>query len=325
MQSGRVFSGISMTLDDLYPLYDADRGTLSTTGRRLFLKKVRKQGLTYTPYFQRVGPGFATAACELKRVLDKEVLPSFLAVLERVTHKRFSQAYCDVRLYPQGQEMAHWEAGHWAGKRLTVLVAFVLSTPPDDSLDSMTRASLLSLFEESSWDPQVKKLGKKGKLREHLNVDSINAILSDMVFDGFNPYDLDGFELEIMIDGCLNSHFERLRTNALGEAIQKARSTRLVFKGAPDRITVDNVAQEVPVLIAALAKALGVKYLNPHSLRLGDSLYALMGFNENLTRSLAASIRVHFDVLTVVGGPGMFTVGDAIIFVREILESREDD
>jgi hypothetical protein len=314
-----------MTLDDLYPLYDADRGTLSTAGQRSFLKEVQAQGLTYAPYAQRVGPGFATAASELKRALDASVLPAFQDVVGRVTGQRFTQAYCDVRLYPQGQELAQWTSGHWAGERLTVMVAFVLSIPPDDSLDSMARASLLSLFEESSWDPQVKKLGKKGKLRERLNVDAVNAILSDMVFDGFNPYDLDGFELEIMIDGCPAARFERLRTSALGEPIQKARSTRTVFKGVPAPITLDNAAQEVPVLIAALAKALGVKHLDPTALEPGDSLYALMGFDEKLTLSLTGSIRIHFDVLAVVGGPGMTTVGDAITFAQEILESRLDE
>lgn len=312
-------------MDDLYPLYDADRGTLSPRDQRSFLKDLQSQGLAYAPYAQRVGPGFATAACELKRVLDASVLPAFQDVVGRVTGQRFTQAYCDVRLYPQGQELAQWTEGHWAGERLTVMVAFVLSIPPDDSLDSMARASVLSLFEESSWDPQVKKLGKKGKLRERLNVDSVNAILSDMVFEGFNPYDLAGFELEIMIDGCPEARFERLRASARGEPIQKARSTRAVFKGMPAPITPDNAVREVPVLIAALAKALGVKHLDPAALQPGDSLYALMGFDERLTQSLAGSIRMHFDVLTVVGGPGMFTVGDAIAFAQEILESREDD
>ena len=313
-----------MTLDDLYPLYEADRGTLTKAGQRSFTKEMQMQGLTCPPYAQRVGPGFATAASELKRALDIALLPAFLDVLSKVTHQRFSQAYCDVRLYPQGQELANWSVGHWAGERLMVMVAFVLSIPPDDSLDSMARLSLLSLFEESSWDPQVKKLGKKGKLRERLNVDTVNALLSDMVFDGFNPYDLDGFELEIMIDGCPEARFERLRTNALGEAIQKARSTRTVFKGMPAPITQENAPQEVPVLIAALAKALGVKYIDPASLKSGDSLYALMGFDERLTQSLSGSIRMHFDVLSVVGGPGMFTVGDAITFAQEILEARQD-
>jgi hypothetical protein len=189
----------------------------------------------------------------------------------------------------------------------------------------MARRSLLSLFEESSWDPQVKKLGKKGKLRERLNVDTVNALLSDMVFDGFNPYDLDGFELEIMIDGCSETRFERLRRNALGVPIQKARSARTVFKGQPATITLDNADQEVLVLIAALAKLLGVKYLDPAALQHGDSLYALMGFDETLTRSLTGSIRMHFDVLSVIGGPPMLTVGDAISFAREILESRVEE
>lgn len=314
-----------MTLDDLYPLYEADRGTLSTSGQRSFLKDLQAQGLTYAPYAQRVGPGFATAASELKRALDAAVMPAFQAVVGAVTDDRFTQTYCDVRLYPQGQELAQWTEGHWEGERLTVMVAFVLSIPPDDSLDSMTRASLMSLFEESSWDPQVKKLGEKGRLGERLNIDSVNAILSDMVFDGFNPYDLDGFEMEIMIDGCSASRFERLRASALGEPIQKSRSTRTVFKGMPAPLTRDNAELEVPVLIAAVAKALGVKYLDPAALEPGDSLYALMGFDDTLTQSLAGSIRMHFDVVSMVGGPGMFTVGDAIAFAQEILESREDN
>jgi hypothetical protein len=65
-----------MTLDDLYPLYDADRGTLSTAGQRSFLQEVQAQGLSYAPYAQRVGPGCATAASELKRALDASVLPT---------------------------------------------------------------------------------------------------------------------------------------------------------------------------------------------------------------------------------------------------------
>ena len=74
-----------MTLDDLYPLYDADRGTLSAAGQRRFAKEVQAQGLTYAPYAQRVGPGFATAASELKRALDAAVLPAFLDVVSQVT------------------------------------------------------------------------------------------------------------------------------------------------------------------------------------------------------------------------------------------------
>jgi hypothetical protein len=106
--------------------------------------------------------------------------------------------------------------------------------------------------------------------------------------------------------------------------IKKSRSTRTVFKGKPSTITLGNVEQEVPVLIAALAKLLGVKYLDPAALKLGDSLYGLMGFDEKLTRSLIGSIRMHFDVLSVIGGPSMLTVGDAISFAYEILESRDE-
>ena len=309
---------------DLYTLYEADKGTLSAPGRRLFLKQVQAHGQTYLPYPQRVGPGFATAASEVKRTLDITVLPAFLDVLGRVTGQRFDQAYCDVRLYPQGQELAPWREGRWTGARLAVLVSFVLSIPPDDSLDSMARASLLSMFEETTWDPQVKKLGKKAKLHALLNVDTVNAILSDMVFESFNPYELDGFELEIMIDGCPAARFDRLAAEARGEAIGKTRSTGTMFKGRPGHITTDNAATEVPVLIAAIAKAVGVKRLDPQALQPTDSLYALMGFDDALTRSLTLSISGHFNVLSVVGGPRMVTVGDAVVFAQEILASRGD-
>lgn len=79
------------------------------------------------------------------------------------------------------------------------------------------------------------------------------------------------------------------------------------------------------MLIAALAKLLGVKYLDPATFKNGDSLYALMGFDEKLTRSLIGSIRMHFDVLSVIGGPNMLTVGDAISFAKEVLESRDEE
>lgn len=314
-----------MTLEDLYPLYEADRSTISHADRKALIKEIQALGLVYAPYWQRVGPGFATAASELKRALDAAVLPSFQRVLATVTHERFTQAFCDVRLYPQGQELSQWSAGNWAGSRLTVMVAFVLAIPEDDSLDSMARASLLSLFEETSWDPQVKKLGKKAKLRKLLNVDTINSILSDMVFEGFNPYDLDGFELEIMIDGCPATGFNRLRIEACGEPIQRARRMRTAFKGSPPPITLDNVSEAMPLLVAALAQALGIRRLDPSALKPSDSLYALMGFDDTLTKSLVASIRLHFDVLVVVGGLEMFTVADAINFAREILQARLDD
>ncbi len=314
-----------MDEQDLYTLYEMDRGTVSAADRRRFLKLLQAEGQAWQAYALRMGPGFATAASELKRSLDADVLPAFQAVLERVTDSRFPRAYCDVRLYPQGREMDTWDGGLWEGERLSVIVSFVLAIPSDDSLDSMARMSLLSLFEDASWDPQVKKLGKKGRLKALLNVDTVNAVLSDLVFEHFNPYQLDGFTLEIIIDGCPDSRFDRLALAARGDPIQKSRSGRTVFKGLPGTITPDNVETEVPVLIAALAKALGVQRLDPSLLQTGDSLYALMGFDDTLTRSLTASLSAHFDVLAVVGGTRMVTVGDAIEFARDTLASRFEE
>jgi hypothetical protein len=50
-----------------------------------------------------------------------------------------------------------------------------------------------------------------------------------------------------------------------------------------------------------------------------------MGFDDKLTLSLVQSIKVSVDVMEVIGGPSMFTVGDAIDFATEILEYREED
>ena len=78
-------------------------------------------------------------------------------------------------------------------------------------------------------------------------------------------------------------------------------------------------------MVGGIAYALGVKHISPKKLKRTDNLYALMGFDDKLTLSLVQSIKVSVDVMEVIGGPSMFTVGDAIDFATEILEYREED
>lgn len=90
-----------------------------------------------------------------------------------------------------------------------------------------------------------------------------------------------------------------------------------VFSGLPTAITAitaDNAATEVQVLIAAIAKVLGIENVNPKHPPRSDNLYALMGFDDTLARALVLSVMGHFNVLSVLGGDRMVTVGDAIDF-----------
>lgn len=78
-------------------------------------------------------------------------------------------------------------------------------------------------------------------------------------------------------------------------------------------------------MIGGIAYKLGIKHISPKKIKRTDNLYALMGFDDKLTHSLVQSIKVSVNVLAVVGGPAIFTVGDAIDFVRETLEYREEE
>ena len=314
---------------DISQLQEMDKGTLSHSRVSGFKKSLKSQGVTYVPYFKRVGPGLSTLACELKRLLDVTLLPDFLSVLSNLTDKRFKKAFLVVRFYPEGQELDQWD-GHqdgvdWNGVRLSVLVSFVLSIPSDDSLDSMTRMGLLGLFEKAPWNPAVKKLGKKGKLHLKLNTEILSQHMGEMDFDFFHPYSFDGFELEILIDGCPESDFDKLSEMAFGVQIQSKRLTNKSLTYDPGNITDENAETQIPILIAGIANALGVSKLDPSKLQTGDSLYALMGFDDTLSKSLELSIRGHFNVLSIVGGSQMITVGNAIEFAKEFYSNLSED
>ena len=84
-------------------------------------------------------------------------------------------------------------------------------------------------------------------------------------------------------------------------------------------ITLDNFQTEVPNLIAALARELGVENIDPKMLESKDSLYALMEFDQTKTLSLSKSIQAQFNVIGMVGGDRMVTVGNALKFAEEMI------
>lgn len=305
-------------------LKEMDRGTISSIDKKSFLAELKAKDHEYVPYFERVGPGLGNLSIELKRHVDQVVLPGVLEVLPQLTTDRFTKAFSDVRVYPQSRPMDQWEAtNQWNGEILDVLVSFVLAVPADDSLDSMTRLSLLGLFQKDHWDSEVRKVSKKSGLYEKLNVDSMVAVINDLYFDDFHPSLFGGMTLEILFDGCTARRFNLLKKQALGLEIHPHRQTATTQKSPTLKsITIKNAPTQVPVLIALLAGQLGVRRIDPKALRPTDNLYALMGFDDKLTRSLVGSIMIHFDVIHVLGATKMVTVGNAIEFAQETLESR---
>lgn len=239
----------------LSTLQRLDKGLLSRKEATAFKAEIKRAGNPCKPYFERVGPGLTNACIELKKDLDHEVLPAFTAVLGKLTDDRFTRAYCDVRIYPQSQPFAAWTApGAWEGETLDVLVSMVLAVPDGDWLDSMTQMTLLGLFEESPWQPEVKKLRKKGRLNLKLNINTVMRALGDCTFHDFDTGIFGGATLEIMMEACAEKDFDRLAALARGPDRQASRRLgKTPFKGTLQPITPDNAAKQVPILIAELA------------------------------------------------------------------------
>lgn len=90
-------------------------------------------------------------------------------------------------------------------------------------------------------------------------------------------------------------------------------------------ISAKNAHKEVPILIAKILDALGIKNIVPRKLKRSDNLYALCGYHNQICLSLVRSLMIHFDVLMVVGDNEIITIGDAIDFARDTLSMREND
>ena len=121
--------------------------------------------------------------------------------------------------------------------------------------------------------------------------------------------------IEIIFDACRKKDFQ-----AMEKLLWLADSIGTLGEIEPEDpnlpITFDNLKTEVPKLIAALARELGVENIDPKKLKSSDTLYALMGFDHTKTLSLSKSIQAQFNVIGKVGGDRMVTVGNALNFAR---------
>ena len=308
-----------MTVSNMHSLYEMDKGTLSKSGIKALKDELKENNLTYRPYPDRAGQGLCTVAAEIKRELDQTVTPLLKASLWDLTDERFGDLYCDVRIYPDGEELSIWDENDWAGTLLNVMVSFVIAVPPDDTLDSFARLSLVSLFSDDPMESLHDKVKDVYAFKKMLDVDEVNTIMGEISIDYFRPPNFAGMSLEIIFDACRKEDFKVMEKAALGTPIQEKKLGKSNPKNPNMPITLDNFNKEIPNLIAAIARELGVENIDPKTLKSSDSLYALMGFDHTLTLSLSQSIGAQFNVISMVGGDRMVTVGNALDFAEEMI------
>ena len=178
-----------ITVSNMHSLYEMEKGTLGQSGIKVLKNELKEKNHTYQPYPERARPGLCTVAAEIKRELDQTVTPALKASLWDVTYERFDNLYCDVRIYPEGEELTAWDDDDWVGTVLNVLVSFVIAVPPDDKLDSFARLSLVSLFSD---DP--------------------SESLHDKVDDVYDGGDSVPHALEMMAHGARGGRFSPARS-----------------------------------------------------------------------------------------------------------------
>ena len=308
-----------MTFSNIHSLYEMDKGTLGQSGVKALNNELNEKNLTYRPYPERAGPGLCAVAAEIKRELDQTVTPALKASLMDITDKRFDNLYCDVRIYPEGKELAIWDKNNWEGTVLNVLVSFVIAVPPDDSLDTFARISLASLFTDDPLESLHGNVDDVFAFKKMLNMDVVSEIMGEISIDYFHPPNFDGMTLEIIFDACRKEDFQMMEKAALGLPIQSERLGKSNPKDPNLPITLDNLKTEVPKLIAALAREFGIESIDAKKLKSSDTLYALMGFDHTKTLSLSKSIQAQFNVIGMVGGDRMVTVGNALNFAEEMI------
>ena len=308
-----------MTFSNIHSLYEMDKGTLGQFGVKALNNELNEKNLTYRPYPERAGPGLCAVAAEIKRELDQTVTPALKASLMDITDKRFDNLYCDVRIYPEGKELAIWDKNNWAGTVLNVLVSFVIAVPPDDSLDTFARISLASLFTDDPLESLHGNIDDVFAFKKMLNVDVVSEIMGEISIDYFRPHNFDGMTMEIIFDACRKKDFQAMEKAAFGLPIQSERLGKSNPEDPNLPLTLDNLKTEVPKLIAALARELGVENIDPKKLKSSDTLYALMDFDHTKTLSLSKSIQAQFNVIGMVGGDRMVTVGNALKFAEEMI------
>lgn len=314
---------------DFSEVHSLDRLTLSRSKKTELLKQMKLAGTPYVKYNRRVGEGLVNLSIEVKRLINREITQLLKKHLPVATDGRFHDLFCDVHVYPQIEEPDSWMEDIDADyQRLYVLVNFVISIPKTDSLDSMARASVLSFFQEESWivDKKLNAVRKRLKLWEKLNIDVVSELIGRAYFDEFPRDQFSGINLEIDCDGVFEINFESCAEHSRLVDYTGRYDTSLTDKSyAFEKLTSKNAPKFIPYIVGGIANALGVKHISPKKLKRTDNLYALMGFDDKLTHSLVQSLKISVDVIEVIGGPGMFTVGDAIDFASETLEYREKD
>jgi hypothetical protein len=314
---------------DLYDVHSLDRLTLMKSNATALVKSMKLAGAPYVKYNKRVGLGLVNLSIEVKRLIDRNITALLKKQLHVATDGRFSDLYCDVRIYPESEQPDAWlEEVDPEQQRLYVFVNFVVSIPKIDSLDSMARASVLSFFEENSWvvDKKINAARQRLKLWEKLNVNVVSELIDSAYFDDFPRDNFNGVNLEIDCDGVFEDNFSNTADHSRLVDYATRFDTALTEKSyAIEKITAKNSPKTVPFMIGGIAYQLGVKHISPKKLKRNDNLYGLMGFDDKLTLSLVQSIKVSVNVIGVVGGPAMFTVGDVIDFVSETLEYREEE
>jgi hypothetical protein len=315
---------------DIETLYELDKQTIGSASKKNLLAQIKASGFKYKPYFDRIGPGLSLVASEIKRELDLKVTPLLAKHLSGLTDKRFEKVYCDVRIYPQDREIEHWsENGSWYDSTLSILVSFVLAIPQNDSLDSMIRMDLVSLFDGNSsngpYSPAIQKAHKKHKFFELLNVKTVGEWMGECSTDDFRPYEFNGFNLEIIFDGCTEEDHHKLSQLAWGLPVQADRSQNQSFEASVPKVTSKNMAKTVPILLACFAKVLGYEHLDPKKLKRNDSLLGLMGYDPTLTASLKGSFSLHFNIMGSIGGDRLLTVGNCIDFAEMFADNLNPD
>jgi hypothetical protein len=312
-------------------IYELDRGTASPNEKVRRLKVMADNNNPYKTYEKRISPALLNASIEIKRLIDQNISPTLLSNLRAILDERFHDVYCDVKVYPNSEQEDDFsidDEDGWSENNLHVLVNFVISIPKNDSLDSMARATLLSLFQKGDdWtasNPKFSKIKKKIKLYDLLNIDVISKKMGHIPFNDFDTEGC-GVNLEIDCDGVAYSKFEKLKNISLGPEIQSKRISQIKQPLELNQITIKNAKKEIPILIAKILDALGTKNIDPSKIKKTDNLYALCAYQNKTCLSLTSSIRLHFDVMNIIGGQEMVTVQDGIDFAIEILEMREDD
>lgn len=312
-------------------IYELDRGTASPKEKARRLQVMAENNNPYKTYEKRVSPALLNASIEIKRLIDQKITPTLLSNLGPILDNRFHDVYCDVKVYPNSEQEDAFtidEENGWNENNLHVLVNFVVSIPKDDSLDSMARATLLSLFqEENDWtdsNPQFSKIKKKIKLYKLLNIDVISEKMRIIPFNDFDTEGC-GVNLEIDCDGVVCSKFEKLKNDSLGPKVQSKRINQIKKPLELSEITIKNAKKEIPILIAKILDALGTRNIDPTKLKKTDNLYALCAYQNKTCLSLTHSIRAHFNILSVIGGQEMVAVQDGINFAIETLEMRADE